>query len=367
MGENYIRNRLTLLRAAMEKKGLDALFFTHAANVTYLSAFTGDESYLLITGESCGAKNFFITDSRYIDQAAQECAEFEIIQHSNPFPTVQETIAQLCQEQGAKILGFEKSHISYHLYESIKTACKDTLTFLPTEQLVERLRIVKDKEEAALLRHACVCTDKVFDALCAYIRPGRTEKDIEWKMYTLFHTLHCASSFPPVIASGVRGAMPHGAATDKKLAPGEFLTLDFGCMYKGYHADMTRTVHIGPADAKEKKSITLCWKPIYKQKPSCAPGSAANFQDDTARNHIAEQGYGAHFGHSLGHGVGLEIHEQPVLSPRCKDILQSGTFITVEPGIYISGWGGVRIEDTVLVQEDGIENLFTSTKELICL
>ena len=367
METKYIQNRLSLLRTAMQEIDIDALFCTDTTNVTYLSAFTGEESYLLLTGKNCGSKNLFITDSRYLDQAALECPEFEIVQYGNPLLSLPETLSMLCRSYGIKILGFEKMHIPYHLYESITTVCHGNPAFLPTEQMVERLRIIKDEAEISLLRHACACTDMVFAALCDYIRPGLTEKDIEWRMYTLFHELDCDSSFQPIIASGIRGALPHGAASEKKLSKGEFLTLDFGCQYKGYHADMTRTVHIGPANPEAQKIYQIVLEANQKAEAALCAGICGKLPDDIARSFIAEQGYGANFGHSLGHGVGLDIHERPTLSPRSKDILQPDTFVTVEPGIYLSKWGGIRIEDTVRVTAQGIENMFTSTKELICL
>lgn len=361
MNINYIETRLAALREKMQEAGLEALFLLNTANVRYLSGFTGEESYLLLGRE----KNIFITDSRYTEQAAAECQDYELCLYQGG--SLATRILELCREQGIKTLGFEKEHLSYHLYSSIVDACGEEVCFTPVEGIVSHLRLCKDAGEIALLRHACACTDQVFSAICSFIQPGRTEKDVEWQLFSLFHELDCGSSFPPIVVSGPRGALPHGAASQKVLKNGEFLTMDFGCMYQGYRADMTRTVHIGAPDEQARRIYQIVLEAHQKAASAIRAGLPCQEIDQIARAHIAAHGYGENFGHSLGHGVGLDVHEGPALSPRSKGRLQAGNIVTVEPGIYIPGWGGIRIEDTVLVTETGAESLFTSSKELLCL
>lgn len=367
MDTSYINIRLQKLRSLMEEQHIPALFFVNEANIRYLSGFTGTESYLLLAGNDFGSHNYFLTDSRYTEQAATECPEYQIVQCRGAYPTLPQRVAELCWNAGIRQLGFEKEHISYSLYADISTVCGNNISFIPTEPLAERLRIVKDAKEISLLQQACACTDQVFSSICNFIRPGRTEKEVEWQLFSLFHELDCGSSFQPIVVSGSRGAMPHGTASDKVLLPGEFVTMDFGCMYQGYRADMTRTVHLGPTTEQEQEIYNIVLTANQKAEAAIHAGVSGKEIDAIARTHIAEHGYGENFGHSLGHGVGLDIHERPNAGSRSEDILLPGSFVTVEPGIYISGWGGIRIEDTVLVREDGIENFFSSSKELICL
>lgn len=363
----FIPDRLKALRKAMAGEGLDAFFALNFSNVTYLSGFTGDESFLLLTGENHGAANYFITDSRYTEQAEAECPDYQVIKYRDKYPPLAETMALLCREHGVKRVGFEREHMVYSRFEELQAAAQPDLELAPTSGLPEKLRIVKDAAEIKLLRHACACTDAVFEGLCGYIHAGLTEKEVEWRLLTLTHEMDCGVSFPPIVVSGCRGSLPHGRASDKPLADGDLLTMDFGCLYGGYHADMTRTVCIGAASPKQVEIYETVREANRRAQAKMRAGVPGREVDAAARDYIAEQGYGAHFGHGLGHGVGLDIHEQIFMSPRCEDVLAANSVVTVEPGIYLPDWGGVRIEDTVLVTENGVESLFSATKELLCL
>ncbi len=366
MKERYCTDRLSKLRKRMEEAQLPGLFVQNPANVTYLSGFTGEDSYLLLTAEAAGGKNYFLTDNRYTEQAKEECPAYECVLYRETDGSLPTAVARLCRSNGLNRLGFSGEHMSFGLYTSLSQACAG-LELTAAPPLVERLRMVKDPGEIALLRQACLCTDRAFSEICKFIRAGRTEKEVEWQLLCLFHELGCGSSFPIIAVSGVNGAKCHGGATHKKLETGDFLTLDFGCLYAGYHADMTRTVHIGPADQRAKQIYGIVLEANRRAEALVKAGVPASAIDAAARDYITEQGFGPNFGHSVGHGVGLDIHELPGVNARNPEPLPAGAFITVEPGIYISGWGGVRIEDTLLVTETGAENQFTSTKELLCL
>jgi Xaa-Pro aminopeptidase len=357
-----IAPRLKGLRQTLTQDGFDAMLVVNESNVTYMSGYTNHDSFLFISSDA----NVFITDFRYREQAEAECPDYRIMLYRNAHPTLPERLAELCGEYGVKRLAFERAHIGFGQYDDIR-AKLEGIEFVPTENMIENIRYVKDTAEIERLRQACACTDKVFADMCAYIKPGLTEQDVEWALMQSMHEQGCASGFPPIVVSGARGSLPHGVANDKKLAAGEFVTMDFGCMYQGYHADMTRTVFIGQPTAEQRRLYDIVLTANLKAEEAIRAGATAQATDAVARDYIAGQGYGEFFGHGLGHGVGLDIHERPFMNNISQDTLEKGCVITVEPGIYLPGQCGIRIEDTVLVHEDGCEPLFSAPKELICL
>ena len=358
--------RLLALRQGLARNNFDAMLVVNESNVTYMSGYTNRESFLFLSGDNCGAANIFITDFRYTEQAEAECPEYAVMLYRNPAPTLPERLRELCAAHSVKRLAFERAHIGFGLYDEIRAALTET-EFLPSENIIEDLRYVKDKAETDSLRAACAGTDKVFTDICAFIKPGLTEKDVEWALLQSVHDHGCEPSFPFIVVSGARGSLPHGVAAEKKLQAGEFLTMDFGCMYQGYHADMTRTVFIGEPSPEQRSLYDIVFTANKIGEEAVRDGAPAKKVDAAVREYIAQAGYGENFGHGLGHGVGLDIHERPFMSRISKDTLQKGCLITVEPGIYLPGECGVRIEDTVQVKEDGCENLFSSPKELLCL
>jgi len=361
-----IAPRLKALRKSLAQGNFDAILVVNESNVTYLSGYTNHESFLFISGDACGGANTFITDFRYAEQAKAECPDYTVMLYRNQDPTLPKRLEELCAKYEVKRLAFERAHIGYARYEDIRAALKG-VEFLPCENLTEDLRYVKDAAETERLRRACACTDKVFADICAYIRPGLTEKDIEWALLESVHKQACEPSFPFIVLSGARGSLPHGIASDKKLAAGEFLTMDFGCMYQGYHADMTRTVFIGQPTAKQRRLYDMVLKANKLAEEVLHAGVLARAVDAAARGYFSDEGYSKEFGHGLGHGVGLDIHEQPFMNSVSNATLPKGCLVTVEPGVYLPGNCGIRIEDTVLTLEDGCENLFSAPKELICL
>ena len=359
-----IAPRLEALRQRLAKEGFDAMLVVNEANVSYLSGFTNRESYLFLSGIKAGAANVFITDSRYAEQAKDECPAYEVLLYRDPSPPLPRRLQELCAAYGVGRLAFEAAHIGYAQHKEISAALTE-VELVPAENFIEDLRIVKDASEIACLRKACAGTDKVFADIRAIIRPGLTEKELEWALLQSVHEQGCEPSFPFIVVSGVRGSLPHGIASDKELAAGEFVTMDFGCMYRGYHADMTRTVFIGQPTAEQRRLYNIVLQANQLAAQAIRPGVTAQAVDAVARAYITEQGYGENFGHGLGHGVGLDIHERPFMSRISKDSLEKGALVTIEPGIYLPGQCGIRIEDTVLVTDTGTENLFRSPKELI--
>jgi len=358
------KERLSRLYRSLQEQGCDAYFVTSPANVRYLSGYTGDEAYLL----AAPGKNWLITDFRYRELAEREAVAFQVVMHRNSAPALPEVVRQYCEELGAEKLMIEKRHITYAMYAELEKSLSGRTEIAPGNGLAEELRYVKDPEEIVKLRIACSATDRVFSAICDYIRPGVTEKDIAREMRYLIEKENCDNGFSLIVASGVNGSLPHAIPqADKAVQPGELVTLDFGCLYQGYHADMTRTVMVGvPADW-QKELYAIVQEANRRAEALIRDGAKGKDVDAAARDYIAAQGYGEHFGHGLGHGVGLEIHEDPFMSRICPHTLQSGCVVTVEPGIYLPGRGGCRIEDSVLVTDDGAEVLFASTKDMVIL
>lgn len=356
------QNRLQKLRALLAKAGLDALFVSNESNVRYLSGYTNHEAYLLLFANGT---NILITDFRYAETAESECPQYTVATTTADCPLIQ-ILQDNCRSQHVQKLGFEPDFVSYSLYSRLQTGLQN-LELLPTPGLPEQLRYVKDAEEISALRYACAATDRVFAALCNFIHAGQSEREVRWQLLSLINEEGCGSSFSPIVVSGARSSLPHGMASEKRLEKGDFLTMDFGCLYKGYHADMTRTVVIGQPDTKQIDIYNIVLEAHMRGLAGVHAHITGREADAVARSFIAAHGYGACFGHGMGHGVGLDIHEAPTLNPHGEMVLQSGCFVTVEPGIYLPGWGGVRIEDTVLVTETGCESMFCSPKELLCL
>lgn len=352
-------DRIKKLRKTMELKGLDAVLVIGDPNRNYLSGFTGDESFSIITEN----KALFITDSRYTQQAKNEVKDYEILEYKGAFPDFfSDTIKKL----NVKKVGFEDNVVSYELYS--KFASKTQAKLVPLEGIIEEIRLIKDKREIESIRKAAAIADEAFSHMLKFIKGGMSEREIGLELEFTMKRLGAKDlSFPSIVASGVRSSLPHGRATDKIVNNGEFLTLDFGCIFEEYCSDMTRTVAIGEPDDKLKDIYNVVLQAQEDVLKFIKPGVNTKKVDSVARDYIAQKGYGSYFGHGLGHGVGREIHEAPRLSPMSDTILKEGMIVTDEPGIYIPDFGGVRIEDLVLVTENGCEALSKSPKNLICL
>lgn len=351
--------KLIKLRSNFSAKGIDALLITSPFNRRYVTNFTGSAGVVLITSEEA----LFITDFRYVEQAEKQCAGFTIIQHG---ASLVDEIAQQTKKYGVQKLGFEQEHVTYSTFTSYKKAIEAEL--IPTSGLVEKLRLIKTEAEIKILKEAADIADAAFKHILDFIRPSITELDVANELEFFMRKAGAtSSSFDIIVASGYRSALPHGVASDKLIEKGDFITLDFGAYHKGYVSDITRTVSVGEPDPKLKQIYEIVLEAQMKGVEGIKPGMTGKEADALTRDYITEKGYGEYFGHSTGHGIGLEVHEGPALSVRSDVIIEPGMIVTVEPGIYIPGLGGVRIEDDTLITKDHNETLTHSTKDLIIL
>jgi Xaa-Pro aminopeptidase len=356
--------RRASLRALVRDAGLDALLVTDLLNIRYLTGFTGSNAALLVHGAD-ERRTAFCTDGRYTTQAAAEVPDLERV-------VERECAAVLLKragDQGAdyRRTGFESQHVTVEQYESL-AAATGGIDFVRAAGLVERLRLVKDEGEIESLRMACAAADRALADLLEHggIRPGRTERevarDLESRMLDYGST---GPSFESIVAAGAHSAIPHHRATDAVLAAGDFVKLDFGATVDGYHSDMTRTVVLGEPAAWQRDLYELVYRSQAAGRAAVLPGTGVADVDLVARQVIEQAGHGEEFSHPLGHGVGLEIHEAPRLAKTGDGTLSVGMTVTVEPGVYLAGRGGVRIEDTLVVRDAGPELLTLSSKELV--
>lgn len=354
------QKRLARLREMMRERKLEALFVTGAHNRKYLSGFTGSAGYLLITAD----KAYLLTDFRYMTQAPQQAKYYEVVEHE---PKVMLTVKELLQKAGVRELGFEQHHVSYASYVSY-AADLDGVKLVPADSLVEQLRMVKDETELAIMQEAAELADRTFEHVLTVLKPGMTETEvalaIEWFMR---QNGAASTSFETIVASGERSALPHGKASDRVLQANEFVKLDFGAYYKGYCSDITRTVVLGRPSDKHRDIYNIVLEAQQYALDNIRPGMTGIEADALARDVIKRYGYGDHFGHGTGHGLGMEVHEAPRLSMQGETVLKPGMTVTVEPGIYLPGFGGVRIEDDVVITETGTKRLTRSTKDFIII
>ena len=351
--------RLATLRKSMAEQNLPALLIAQLLNRKYMSGFGGSAGSLFITQE----RALLLTDFRYVERAATEAPGFEVVKAS-PSAFV-DLLSGLLSDAGLDRLGFESAHVTHA--EHAAWAEKLTVAELvPVKGLVESLRMVKSADELALIRQAVQISDGAYDHLKRTIRPGMTEKQVAWDLEVWMRT-HGADgiAFPIAVASGPNGAMPHALASDRKIQEGETITVDMGATVRGYNSDLTRSFCLGNADDRFHKVYDIVLRAQETAKRNLKPGVSGKDGDAFARDVIAVAGYGEQFGHGLGHGVGLAVHEGPGLGPSSTDILAPGHVATVEPGIYIPGWGGVRIEDMVLITDEGVETLTQADKERV--
>lgn len=355
-----MEKRLTGLRKQLTENQVDAVLITSPSNRRYITGFTGSAGYALITKNEA----VFITDFRYITQAGKQAQLFEIIQHDG---IIVDAVKDQLERFNVKTLGFEQDFVTYSLFKQF-TDKFDGVDILPLSQVVEKLRLVKDEEELMLVKKAAEIADKAFAYLLTTIKPGMKEIDVaialEYKMRELGAD---GVSFSTIVASGYRSALPHGIACEKVIETGDFVTIDFGAIYKGYVSDITRTIVMDEPSDKQKEIYNIVLEAQLHGVNNIKPGMNGIEADALTRDIINNYGYGEYFGHGTGHGIGIDVHEGPTLSPRGEIVLTPGMIVTVEPGIYIPDFGGVRIEDDVVITQDGGEILTKTTKELIII
>ncbi|MBI4535828.1 MAG: aminopeptidase P family protein [Ignavibacteriae bacterium] len=350
--------RIVRLREEMRKKSLNALIVSSPQSVRYLTSFSGSNALCIITP----SRALFFTDSRYGLQSKQEVKGMSrAITRRGLF----EEVAEREILAGHRRVGFESHHITYAQYRSLRKLFPGT-AFVSTADFVEGIALVKDRREISIIREAVRISDKVFKEALHTIRAGVSELDVAAEI-AYFHKKFGAEgeAFEAIVASGERGSLPHARATSKRIKSGEFVTLDFGCTLKGYNSDITRTIAVGKPSQRAREIYSVVLDAQRKAIASARGGMWAKDLDDVARRSIKRGGYGRYFTHSLGHGLGLNVHERPRVSALSKERLQAGSVITIEPGVYVPGFGGVRIEDDVLLTEHGCEVLNTAPKELL--
>ncbi|QHS22730.1 aminopeptidase P family protein [Virgibacillus sp. MSP4-1] len=351
--------KLDKFRSALADQEYDGLLITSEKNRRYITGFTGTAGVALITQQAA----LFITDFRYTEQAKEQAEGFEIIEHKTP---IHKEVANQVKKLGIQSLGFEKDHMTYSTYERYKNELPAEL--IPSSGLIEKLRLVKTKDELKRIKQACEIADAAFDHILDYIKPGVKEIDVSNELEFFMRRNGAeSSSFDIIVASGYRSALPHGVASKKMIESGELVTLDFGAYYQGYCSDMTRTVAVGQISDELKDIYDTVLQAQLKGVEGIKPGITGIEADALTRDYIKAKGYGDYFGHSTGHGIGLDVHEGPGLSFRSEQKLEPGMVVTVEPGIYISNVGGCRIEDDIVVTENGYEKLTFAKKELITL
>lgn len=351
--------KLEKLRSDFSKAGIDGLLITSPYNRRYVAGFTGSSGVVLISAD----KAQFITDFRYIEQATKQCQGFEIVKHNGIIP---DEVAEQVKKLGITKLGFEANDLTFSSFKAYEKAVNVEL--VPISGLIEKLRLIKTEQEIKILKEAADIADAAFKHILDFIRPGKTELEVANELEFFMRKAGAtSSSFDTIVASGLRSALPHGVASDKVIEKGDMVTLDYGAYYKGYVSDTTRTVAVGEPDAKLKEIYNIVLEAQLIGMEGFKPGITGKQADALTRDYITEKGYGEYFGHSTGHGIGLEVHEGPALSSRSDIILEPGMIVTCEPGIYIPGLGGVRIEDDTMITPNGNEAFTHSTKELIIL
>jgi Xaa-Pro aminopeptidase len=351
--------RLEKFRQLMAKDKLDGFLVTSPPNRRYLSGFTGSAGVLIVTPE----QQVIATDSRYYEQVRQECPDWGLVEVGYDFVgNMLELLRSL--KLGARRVGFEADHISVATLHAWERALLGRLVLVHTEGFVDELRMQKDADELARIKKAVVLADEALDHVYGWIQPGMTEQQVAWELESTMRS-HGASavSFDLIVAAGPNSAKPHARPTERVIQPGEPITLDLGCVVDGYCSDATRTFCLGePADDK----FMFVWNTVLQAQQIAIQGAKAGMTgqaiDKLARDVIEQAGYGQNFEHSLGHGVGLAIHENPRFGVSYTDEIPAGSVMTIEPGIYIPGWGGVRIEDMVVVREDSVEVLTAAPK-----
>lgn len=346
--------RVERLRSELGRRALAGLIVSRPANRRYLSGFTGSAGLLVVLP----AKAYLCTDFRYLEQAAAEAPGWEIVKLERPWT---ETLKRLLGGVKGPV-GFEADYLTFARHAAM-TGAVVGVEFTPTQGLVEELRAQKCADEIARLRRAIRVTDEGAAFLRSLLQPGRREKEVALELeFFLRRRGATGPSFPFIVTSGPRSSLPHGEPTERKLCPGDLVTVDFGIVLEGYCSDLTRTFVLGTPTPEQRFLYDLVLAAQEKALAVAGPGVQAAEVDAAARNVIAEAGYGDYFGHALGHGVGLEIHEEPHLSPTATGKLAPGMVVTVEPGVYLPGTGGVRTEDVILITETGREVLSQAPK-----
>lgn len=352
-----MEQRIKHLRERMEQLKLEALIVDRAENIYYLSGFTGGEdAYLLVSAQD----TLIFTDSRYTEQVKKESPAWTLAEQKPPLlPGLTDRARHYHR------LGVEDT-VTYRFFQQLKQKLGESL--LPVPGLVEELRMIKDEQELACLRNAAGIGSEVFAQLLAFIKPGRNESELANRIIWKLRAGGCSKeSFDPIAVAGPNAALPHGQPGERILQEGDMLTLDFGGYYQGYAGDMTRTVAVGKADSRLRDLYGRVLEAQQHGVDLVRAGMPCADLDHEVRRCLKKYDLDSYFGHGTGHGLGLNVHEPPTVSPRSDQVLKANMVITIEPGVYMPGWGGIRIEDSVIVKDNGCEVITHAPKQLIII
>lgn len=343
----------------MSNRGLDAYYVTLPINVRYMSGYTSDDAYLFITE----SEKYFLTDPRYTEQAAAECPDYTLINWRS-YGSLAKAIAPIVEKKGIKSIGFEDGHMTVAQFQAFQKEVKAEM--VPASGIIEEFRSIKRPEEIECLRISCDIASRAFELILKDIRVGITEKELAANLSR--HMVMLGADTQPygnILISGARTSLLHGIPSAKAIEYGDLVLMDYGCQYHGYLSDMTRTVVVGRATPKQKEVYLLEQQMVADVEAFLKDGVSAKDAYLQSLKAIEGTEYMKYSYTGIGHGVGMFVHEVPFMSPISKDVIREGNVMTVEPGIYIPGWGGVRIEDQLLITKDGSENLISATKDLI--
>lgn len=353
--------RLARLREAMAARQVPALLVTDNSNLRWVTGFTGSHGFALVMADEA----WVAVDSRYTLQAEQQCPHLSLHHLTS---SAAENLADLIKATVQGVLAFESDTMTVAALDDYQSKLDGAVSLVPERGAIRDLRMVKDDTEIAAIKQACHIADDVFDYACGVIEPGMSERDVMLEIEWRIRRHHGAEvSFPSIAVSGPRSAMPHGRPSERILTEGDLVTLDFGARCDGYCSDITRTVVLGEPSTEQREVYGIVLDAQQRAIAAAMPGVAAKDVDAVAREHIGSCGHAEHFGHGLGHSVGLDVHDGAGMSPTSKTVLAAGMVLTFEPGVYIPEWGGVRIEDDVLITDDGPRVLTHCDRGLIAL
>lgn len=344
----------------LECNQLGAFFISRPVNVKYVSGYTGEDSCLFLTPN----KKYFITDPRYTEQVSYECPDYTLVEWRKEFGSIPGAVAGLAKKEGLKTIAFEADHLVVNFYQEIQKQTEAEL--VGVMNVVEKFRAHKTLQEIEYLKAACEIASRAYEKIQKDIRVGVTEKELAANL-SRYMVLEGADTQPygNILISGPRTSLLHGIPSDRAIQYGDLVLMDYGCQYHGYLSDMTRTLVVGKANERQREVYRLEQQMVEDTECSIKAGVPAGVVYEASIQCIKDTEYFQYHYPSIGHGVGMFVHEMPFIRPCSEEILEKDAVLTVEPGIYIPGWGGVRIEDQVRVTEDGIENLISATKELI--
>jgi Xaa-Pro aminopeptidase len=353
--------RIAAVREVLQRRSLPAILVTNSVNLGWVCGFTGSNGFALITSKDA----IFATDSRYTDQARAQCPDFtlELLPSSAP-----EEVTGLLEKLAVPAIAFEADSLTVSQHTVYRNKLSGNIELVPTTGLVSDLRMVKDTGEISAIEAAVAIADRTWEHILPYLKPGAAERDVMLEMDRFIrHDCGAEIAFDFIVASGPRSALPHGRASNRTMGAGEFVTLDFGARLDNYNSDITRTVVLGEPTTEQRKIYQTVRDTLYRSIERIKPSADGRELHMAAVQEITDAGYGQYFGHGLGHGLGRAVHDHPAFSIRSETRLREGMVVTVEPGIYIPGQGGVRLEHDVLVTASGARILDQSKTDLLTL